>query len=209
VCTKPMFRRRSRIQSSVAFAVILVSLFAGIGGASARDQVHRSNHCISPLGTDLNELYGISAQIVAPYCTRIDQGKAWTVTAPWFMLQTYEAVPDGFVPAGDTPIEDFLAKFIAVRYVVDPGTRYEQTYEFPNDGEVGADVAPNGLAVVNTITLGTLRPLRPGTHVVEIYWSLRALHCDGFSADVVSSCLPAGEFLWDRVEFQVAPGQRR
>ena len=125
------------------------------------------------------------------------------------MLQTFEAVPDSFVPAGDTPTQDFLAKFIEVRYVVDPGTRHELTYVFPSDGEVGANVDQDGLAVVNTITLGTLRPLRPGTHVVEVYWSFRAMHCDGFSADIVSSCLPSGEFLWDRIEFQVAPSHRR
>jgi hypothetical protein len=49
---------------------------------------------------------------------------------PWFMNRGFEAVSEGFVPAGATPLEDFVAKFTGVRYVVDPGSKRERTYAF-------------------------------------------------------------------------------
>jgi len=51
---------------------------------------------------------------------------------PWFMNHNFAVVPDGFAPAGATPLEDFVAKFTGVKYVVDPGSSRERTYAFTN-----------------------------------------------------------------------------
>lgn len=171
------------------------------------------NHCISPSGTDLNLALGISAQIVAPTppflsgCDKVGSGEQWTVAGQvWTMAQTFEEVPGGFVPAGDTPLADFLAKFEAVKYVIDRGTKQEKTVAFPNSNALVLADPDEGLDIVTATTLGTLKPLPVGKHVVESYWVFRAMHCDGIVANVDENCLPAGETLFIRVRFEVVPG---
>jgi hypothetical protein len=57
------------------------------------------------------------------------------------------------------------------------------------------------------VTLGTLKPLSVGDHVVESYLSFSAMHCDGFGDVVADNCLPAGETLFlPTVSFTVTPG---
>jgi hypothetical protein len=55
---------------------------------------------------------------------------------PWFMNRGFEVVSEGFVPAGATPLEDFVAKFTGVRYVVDPGSKRERNYAYANVGDL-------------------------------------------------------------------------
>jgi hypothetical protein len=161
-----------------------------------------ANHCISPLGVDLNERYGISEQIVALFCDQVDTGEFWTPAAVWIMNTFFEVTPPGFVPAGATPLEDFLAKFAAAKYVVDPGSRQERTYVYQKSSRLWTGEI-DGLPAVNTVTLSRLKPLKPGQHVVQIYWVFSATHCDGLGDVPADNCLPAGETLYNVVPFEV------
>lgn len=51
--------------------------------------------------------------------------------------------------------------------------------------------------------LGSLDPLPIGTHTVDVSWILSAPHCDGFTADQGTSCLPQGKVLVKRITFKV------
>ena len=50
-------------------------------------------HCVSSVGLDLNEFYGISAQIVAQFCPVANAGQRWVVPGRWFMGEGFEAFP--------------------------------------------------------------------------------------------------------------------
>jgi hypothetical protein len=177
----------------------------GLGTTTASAEPKEANQCILPNGVDLNELYGVSEQIITPFCTQADAGQHWTVAAAWLMATSLERVPAGFEPAGDTPLDDLVAKFVAVKYVVDPGTSQQQTFVFPKSGKLWTGVL-DGLPAVNTLTFGSLRPLSIGQHVIEVYWLFNALHCDGLTADREQNCIPAGEALFREIAFEVTPG---
>ena len=197
------YRGQFRHGFLAALCVLVACLGLGANAASAAPKA--VPHCITPTGVDLNERYGVSVTIVAPFCTEVHSGRRWSVSNGWFLNLTFEVVPAGFVPEGATPLDDFIAKFIGVKYVVDPGTKQQRIYVFPNDDDLGvfSDAAQD---VVNPVTLGTLRPLSVGDHVVDSYFVLRAMHCDGFGAVVAENCLPAGEILFTRVLFTVTSG---
>jgi hypothetical protein len=164
-----------------------------------------ANQCIMPNGGDLNELYGIPEQIITPFCTQADAGQHWTVAVAWLMATSFERVPAGFEPAANTPLGDFLAKFVALKYVVDPGTSQQQTFVFPKSVKLWTGVL-DGLPAINTLTLGSLHPLSIGQHVIEVYWVFNGLHCDGLTADREQNCIPAGETLFREIVFEVRPG---
>jgi hypothetical protein len=182
----------------------------------ASGQAKTENHCTTPFGLDLNATYGISAQIVTGFCHEVGSGERWISSgAPWFVNDTFESVPtpeEGFVPAGDTPVEDFIAKFTALKLVIDAGTRQEKTVVFPNDGNVFTGPAtlfpgnPEEWALVIPITLGTVQPLPVGDHVVDVYWVFGDVHCDGVAANIVENCFPEGETQYVTVAFEVTPG---
>lgn len=163
-------------------------------------------HCFSPSGTDLNDFYDISEQIVAPFCQTLNSGRQWVPTAAWFMNTTFAEVPPEFEPAGATPAEDIAAKLSAIRYVIDPGTKKKKTVVFTNTGNLFIGLADDGTPVANTITLGALKPVSVGEHAVEVYWNLSAMHCDGLGADPAANCLGPGEVLFDNITFSVVPG---
>jgi hypothetical protein len=199
-----------RLVAALGALVLAVGASASLT-ASAAEAKPRASHCVTPSGVDLNELFDVEEPIVTDTCTRIGTGWHWRPTLlPWFVNDTFEVVPEGFVPAGSTPVEDFLAKFVAVRYVVDPDTRRERGYRFTNNGRIGTAIS-EGLPVVSPLTLGALKPLPPGEHAVDIYWEFRAMHCDGFG-DVTepgANCFPAGETQLPSLTFTVTPGHHR
>jgi hypothetical protein len=186
-------------------AVIVASLTVNAGGASAAPLANEGNHCISPTGVDLNERYALSIQIVAPFCPEIGSGQQWTTVALWVMGTSFETVPEGFVAAGATPLEDFLARFVGATFVVDPGTAQERAYPFANDGNLWTGNL-DGLDAVNTVTLGALHPLPVGEHVVVVSWTLSGLHRDGLGDVPAENCLPAGEFVFSEATFEVTLG---
>jgi hypothetical protein len=195
--------RRLRHGVLVTLGVLVATLGLGVSGAPAGPKAVKP--CISPTEVDLNERWGISDAIVAPFCTKVNSGRRWVPSNAWFMNAAFDSVPEEFVPAGATPLEDFVAKFIGVKYVVDPGTSKEKTYVFPNDDSLGIVNIP-GTDIVNPITLGSLKPLSVGDHVVDSYLVFGAMHCDGFGDVVDENCLPAGETLYQSVAFKVTPG---
>lgn len=174
-------------------------------GASA--QAKPGNHCIAPDGVDLNELYGMSSQFVTGFCKEVGSGEKWLAPgAPWFMSHGFDSVPDEFVPQGTTPQEDFFAKFVEIKYVVDPGTKKEKIFVLPNEGNLFKGEIDD-FVVVSPSTLGDLHPLSVGKHTVETYWVLSALHCDGLADVIDENCIPAGSTLWVRVrDFSITPG---
>ena len=162
-------------------------------------------HCITPTAVDLNERYGVSEAIVAFFCPEINSGRHWTVSNAWFVSPTFDAMPDDFVPAGATPLEDYVAKFLGIKYVVDPGTSKEQVYVISNNDDLGI-VDGGAIVAVNPVSLGVLKPLSVGDHVVDSYLLFTAMHCDGFGDILEENCIPAGETLWSSVQFTVTPG---
>jgi hypothetical protein len=176
-------------------------------GARAAAKNKPGNHCISPSGADLNQVFGVSAQIVATFCTEVGAGEQWTVAEQiWAVAQTFEEVPAEFEPAGETPLADFLAKFEAVKYVIDPGTKHERTVVVSTGDALFVNDVDEELDVVSPTPLGTLKPLPVGQHVVEAYWVFRGMHCDGLGPDPALQCFPVGETLFHTVEFEVTPG---
>lgn len=205
----------SRLRRTAFGLITAVALTAGSLGGTAGDALasRTAPHCYVQLPSgplDLNEFYGVSAQIVIPGCDQFPSGRPWTVGVVWYMNTTFAIVPDAFVPAGDTPVEDFVAKFSALKYVVDPGTSEQRTYVIPNGPGLWVGLGPAGLPAVNTNTLTTLRPLSVGNHVVEVYWTFTAMHCDGLG-DVIDfpngNCPTAGEHLVRAIPFTVTADQ--
>jgi hypothetical protein len=188
----------------VAFGLLVAAGAVGAGGASAAPKP--VEHCITPTAVDLNDRWGVLAAIVAPFCTEVPSGRSWVVSNAWFMNVAFDAVPSGFVPAGATPVEDFTAKFTGVKYVVDPGTNLQKIYQFPSDESLGVILDAGGFDVVNPITLGTLKPLSIGDHVVDTYFIFSGMHCDGLGDVVADNCLGPGEVLLSTVAFTVVPG---
>ena len=187
------------------WSLILVFVIASIALLPQPAQA-LDNHCILPNGVDLNVLFGITEQIVGRFCPQVDSGEHWTASgAPWVMNTSFEAVPEGFMPAGATPLEDFLAKFVGVKYVIDRGTLQEQTYVFPTSDKLWIGTIA-GLPAVNGVTLSLLNPLSVDDHFVELYWVFSAMHCDGLGAVIEENCIPAGETLYARTAFVVTPG---
>jgi hypothetical protein len=199
-------RGRAVAVTALAAACVLV---AGAGEAAAADgkEGKEGNHCISPEGADLNEFYGVSVQIVASFCAEVGSGEQWTMSLSWRMNHTFEAVPEGFVPAGTTPLEDFLAKFSRVKYVIDPGTKHSKTTVFQNGSSLFIGTFA-GFPRVSPVTLGTLKAPPVGEHTVEVYWEFSAMHCDGFDTVIPKNCIPAGETKVSTVKFEVTPGHR-
>jgi hypothetical protein len=175
---------------------------------SAQAKEKPGNHCVSPsTGVDLNTYFGIADQIVTSFCPKVGAGERWTAGGPWFMAQSFGPVPGEFIPAGATPVDDFRAKFTALKLVIDPGTRQEKIVVFPTSDKLFVDTNFNGGVFVSPTTLGTVQPLSVGDHVVDVYWVFSAMHCDGLAANVSENCLPAGETKYiPGLAFQVTPG---
>jgi len=194
-----------RRRRGLAFVLALLITCMGLGTTIASAGPKDTDHCIAPSGVDLNERYGVAEQIIAPFCAQTDAGQHWTHSAFWLMATSFESVPPQFVPAGDTPLNDFLAKFVSVKYVVDPGTPQQQTYIVPKSDKLWSGVI-DGFPAVNTLTLSSLNPLSVGQHVVEVSWVFSAMHCDGVADNISENCFPAGETLYATTAFEVVPG---
>ncbi len=178
---------------------------AGFG----RPPAGADQHCISPQGFDLNELHDTPHQIITHFCTVAEAGRRWVPAEAWITNLTHEVIPDDYVPAAPTPIEDFHTKLVGVRYIVDVGTRTERTYTFAATEVLlrgltwpGTDLPMAGLDAV-------LRPLPVGQHTVDIFVTMSADHWDGFGADPTANLLPAGDIHWAHTTFDVVPRSAR
>jgi hypothetical protein len=194
-------RRVRRI--TMIFAILLASLSTGLAGMPAAYAANDADPCISPTGTNINAFYGVSVAVIAPFCTQIEVGQQFAVTSLWVMSPTFKHVTKSFVPAGGTPTEDFVAKFAGATYVFDAGTEQESAHFLANGPGLATGFLANGLAYANTITMGTFRPLSPGTHTIQIFFSFEAMHCDGFGKVIGENCLGPGSVLFDSWTFEV------
>jgi hypothetical protein len=68
-----------------------------------------------------------------------------------------------------------------VKYIVDPGTSQEKVYVIGSNDELG--IFDDGDTVVNPVSLGALKPLCVGDHVVDSYLIPRARRGAGTRLD--------------------------
>jgi hypothetical protein len=213
-----------RIGNRVALVVVvlLVALLTAAGPAHARalpgaggrgfDPASdtEGNHCLAP-GGDANQTLGVSEQIVgAPGCSVVNSGEFYVPLNYWFTNFSFAVVPDGFTSEHDTPMEDFLAKVVSIRFVVDADTHKERTFVFAAGDIVKLDTFDEFLPwfppfpVVHF--LAKLPPLPPGDHSVQTFWTVSSLHCDGFGTAYRTNCFPPRETEYSRIRFAVVKG---
>lgn len=175
------------------------------GGSSHVVASRRQHQCVGPTGIDLNEFYGVSEQIVSLACgAEAHAAELWRTTIRWFVAKTFQSFPPGFVPAAASPPEDFVAKFVGIKHVIDRGTRQERTYFFENGGNLWRADAEEDSVLFNTITLGTLKPQHLGEHTLELHLVFNGMHCDGFPHGTVEdNCLGPGDVFFFGFPFKV------
>jgi len=157
----------------------------------------------------LKQQYGYSVAVITSNCTEVPTGQRWAASVPWVLDSRFEQKPSGFATDFGTPLDDFRAKLASIEYLVDAGSAYQSNRSFPGDNSLWVGQLPTapGLPAVNTVSLGSLDPLPVGTHTVDVSWKFSAPHCDGFTSDQGSSCLPQGETLVKRITFKVVDPQ--
>lgn len=195
---------RKELASLIAATTLALAGAAGVQAAPADSQ--RTEHCVAPNGVDMNAYLDLSAAIVAPFCPEIKAGAWWVRARFYASAKTWEQMPEGYVPAGATPRDDFVAKFLAIRYVVDEGMPDEFTVEFANGPLLwtGDHATDPDIALATPMTLGAMRPLSVGTHTVREFWIMSDMQCDGWSAVIEESCFPgAGPFDLGTFSFEV------
>ncbi|HKV20837.1 MAG TPA: hypothetical protein VJR50_17515 [Mycobacterium sp.] len=197
---------RARIRLwPVLLSTVGLSIAALVMSPQAAAKWPAGEPCASPNGLTLKQQYGYSVAVISSNCTEIPVGQRWAVSIPWIVASKYEQKPSGFSTDYATPLDDYRGKLQSVEYTVDAGSAYQANRSFPGDNKLWTGQLPSapGQQAVNTVGLGSLDPLPVGTHTAEVTWKLTAPHCDGFSADQATSCLPAGETLVKRVTFTV------
>jgi hypothetical protein len=196
-----MFDRAGiRRLGAAMFSVIAVFSAALIFSPSAMARFGSNEPCTASDGQSLQLVYRIPETVVTPACTQVRAGQRWAPSVPWIVNNSFASVPSGFTSNWATPIEDFRGKLQSVEYFIDGA----KNLSFPSSNRLWVYELPEapGLPAANTVSLGPLDPLPVGQHSVDVYWTLSAQHCDGFSASS-GSCLPAGKQLVRSISFQV------
>lgn len=180
-----------------------------------------------------SDVIWLNLQGLRPPCVTVVQGNTFYRAHGWITQLppgtpvddgTVETMyPQGYTPARPAPMEDFLSKISQARYVISRDGRVEMTRTVERRkllahaelGEFGdLFVAPDNSAGVTihgaapewtTLESFSSRELATGEHLVEIFWTLKKRHCDGFGTDPVANCLPAGESLATSTSFNVVP----
>ncbi|HYF25331.1 MAG TPA: hypothetical protein VD931_06295 [Baekduia sp.] len=166
-----------------------------------------ANQCVTPAGDDLNQTFATDDAFIAPFCRTARVGDHWRPIVRIAMAGSDPVFPSGFTPSAPDLLEDFFAKFVSARYVVDAGTKRERSFTFTADQlifETGA--LPDGSVFVRWMP--RLRPLPKGEHTVTEYLTLRADFWDGLGTDPQLNLIPAGESLVDQLAFTVVTPSR-
>jgi hypothetical protein len=186
-------------------SAVMLSSTAVILSPSASAKWSGAEPCVSASGVPLKQQYGYSAAVITSNCTEVPAGEKWAASVPWVMDSRFEQKPSGFTTDYSTPVDDFRGKLRSVEYVVDAGSAYQTNRSFPGDNKIWTGQLPSapGMQAINTVGLGSLDSLPVGAHTVDVLWTLSAPHCDGFTADQGTSCLPQGRTLVKRITFRV------
>lgn len=181
------------------------------------------NHCITPAGTDANEVLGVTEQLVvfdAPPeagCGPVSTGEFWIAlgNAWWTANTSFEIVPPGYEPSAPTPMEDFLSKAETITYVIDSGSARERTYRYRVQDVVKVDTVDEFFAFDFTSGqpwpkpypiaqfLAKLPPLPPGQHTYTAVLQMSARTCDGLGATEGVNCIGPGTFVLCTLPFTV------
>ena len=193
-----------RLLGAVGTAALLLASTATPAAAEAES---RANHCINPIGIDLNEVYETNDAFVTPFCGDGYAGDWWRPLIRWVGASNHDVIPETYEPIGETPQLDFLAKLASARYVVDAGTPGERTFTFTANQLL---IATGSLADDTAFVAYTprLRPLPPGDHTIDLYATMSAETWDGLSLEP-ESYLPAGEQHLSSVSLTVQAGAAR
>jgi hypothetical protein len=176
------------------------SLALGPGPAVAKKT---DNHCITPAGQDLNEVFTTRDAFVAPFCTEVHVGDRWRAVVRLAAAGSDYTFPAGYAPSQLPLDEDFLAKLVSTTYVVDAGTIRERAYVFSRDELVVENGGlPDGTRFVRWVT-PSLYPLPPGQHSLDEYGTLSADFWDGLGVDPAFNLIPAAKSLAGSVAFDV------
>ena len=189
--------QRRVLRLAVGLALMAALSIPAAVSAGTKD----GNHCVFPPDGDFNAAFGITEAVVWFCNDKVGSGQDWRTNMGWGVNDRYAYKPKGFVPAGDTPAADFIAKFAGVRIVIDGGTDHQRTYVFTDTSNLV--VVEGGLFY--TFGMGVMSPLAVGAHHVDSFWTMRALHCDGFPKRE-GGCIPAGDSLGFAADFSVTAG---
>ena len=186
------------------FGVPFLSIaLLGAGTSPAAAERPAADHCVSPAGDDLNAIFSTPDSLVAPFCTTIAAGDPWRA-----IIRIAASGSDHVFPAGYTaptaPLdEDFLAKLVSVRLVVDAGTRTERSYLVtPDELILRHGGLPDSMRFVAWAS-ERRHPLPPGEHTVDQHVTLSAAFWDGLGLDPAVNQIPAGESFATRFVFDV------
>jgi hypothetical protein len=185
--------------------VVLVALGAllALAPGSAVGAQKRDNHCITPLGDDLNEVFGIADAFVAPFCPAVGTDDRWTPVSFIQFAGSDFVFPPGYTPIRHRLVRDFLAKFVAAKYVVDAGTARERTYNFlARKHLIRRRQLPDGTHLLR-FAPPSLHHLPEGKHSVDRYVWLSAEFWDGLGTDPAVNQVPEGRNLWNSDVFKV------
>jgi hypothetical protein len=194
-----------------------VAIAAGEASAGRPDPPGHTdaNHCVNSFGVDLNDLYGVSDQFRTFECRVISAGERWLTLLTWITNDSDLVYPPGYVPSDPAPIDDFLAKLVAVKVVIDGGTGQERTFLFDPSDIVRTDITAEDVnpgAWGSPFPMASLLPTMPpgvvGDHTFEPILVLSAQHCDGFGTDPELQCLPAGEISFGVRPLSITPPER-
>ena len=190
----------------------------GTGNRSFSPGHHAANnHCITPAGTDANEVLGVAEQLVifdAPEeagCGPVSTGEFWIpiLAAIWVANTSFEIVPPGYEPSAATPMEDFLSKAETITYIIDSGTARERTYRYRVQDVVKVhtvdEFVPSWWPQPYPIAqfLAKLPPLPPGQHTYTAALQMSARTCDGLGTTEGSNCIGPGTFVLCTLPFTV------
>jgi hypothetical protein len=226
-----MFRSGARAPRRVVAAALLLAAGLSLGAVPAEGSTPR---CRSDNGTDVARYFDLhrtdpiwlNLQGRRPACVTVRGDRAFSRTHGWIAQEPQHAVyPSDYTPARRAPMADFLSKLTQARYVISREGQVETTrtvrrpalLERAQLGRFGDLFVAPDTTLVPGVTIGADAPewttlerfdarrLAPGEHTIEIFWTLSARHCDGFAADPVNNCLPAGESLSTTTPFTITP----
>lgn len=121
------------------------------------------------------------------------------------MNTSFEVVPEGFVPAEMTPLENFLAKFVAIKYVI-ARERCRSGLTSIHQAMSSGSVPTQAFRLCGPARSASSNRCASGEHVVLVSWVFNAMHCDGLGDVIERNCLGPGEIAYVRVSFEVTPG---